>query len=89
MTNFVNSLGIILFATLVYATPLLYGALGSCFSEVSGVVRLTPVHTEEGCSTRKNVIRVYIPEPGESAWDVSKRFRLPAEAESADGVYVI
>ena len=37
MTDFINSLGIILYATLAYTTPLLYAAIGSCFSEVSGV----------------------------------------------------
>ena len=54
---------------------------------VRGVVKLTP--KGEGGAFRKDVIRVYIPEPGESAWDVEKRFRLPGAAEITDGVYVI
>ena len=40
MNNLVNSLGIMLYATLIYMTPLLYASLGSCFSEVSGVINI-------------------------------------------------
>ena len=57
-------------------------------SPVKGAVRLIPVRTDTP-APKKNVIRVYIPEPGETPWDVGKRFRLPAEAAPVDGVYVI
>ena len=40
MDNIVNNLGIIIYATLLYGAPLLYAAMGSCFSEVSGVVNI-------------------------------------------------
>ncbi len=40
MTNFVNELGVIIYATLIYTPALLYAALGSCFSEVSGTVNI-------------------------------------------------
>ena len=40
MTNFINSLGVIIYATLLYTPPLLFAALGSCFSEVSGTVNI-------------------------------------------------
>lgn len=54
---------------------------------VRACVALRKVEGEE--TAAKNVIRVYVPEAGESAWDVEKKFRLPREAAETDGVYII
>ena len=40
MDQFMKTFGIIINATLMYTPPLLYAALGSCFSEKSGVVNI-------------------------------------------------
>lgn len=40
MSNFISELGVIIYATLIYTPALLYAALGSCFSEVSGVINI-------------------------------------------------
>lgn len=40
MDAIINNVGIIIYATLMFTPPLLFAAMGSCFSEVSGVVNI-------------------------------------------------
>lgn len=40
-------------------------------------------------SRRKNMVRVYIPDRGETAWDVEKKFRLGHEAVMEGDAYII
>ncbi len=40
MTALLNNLGTIIYATMIYTPPLLFAAMGSCFSENSGVVNI-------------------------------------------------
>jgi len=40
MDMILDNLGVIIYATLLFTPPLLFAALGSCFSEVSGVINI-------------------------------------------------
>ena len=52
-------------------------------SYVSCVTGKSPVNE------KKNLLRVYIPDPGETAWEVEKRFRLKDEAKMEGKAYVV
>ena len=57
-------------------------------SRVRYVSSITAIDGEihEAC---KNVIRVYVPDKNESAWDVEKKFRLGREAKLEGGAYIV
>lgn len=58
---------------------------------VHAAVSIAPIAGAEPAENgrRKSGIRVYVPDAGESAWDVEKRFRLGREAKPEGHVYVI
>ncbi len=63
-------------------------ALGS--KPVTAVLGIVPVtRGQSGEDSKRNVIRVYMPDEGETPWDVEKRFRLGKEARQEGEVYVI
>lgn len=58
--------------------------------EISAVVSLSP--TSDGGVAKENgenMIRVYVPDEGETPWDVEKRFRLGKEANLSGKAYII
>lgn len=57
---------------------------------VNAVVGIAPVSTEHsGEGQKRTVIRVYVPEAGETPWDVEKRFKLGREIFPEGDKYVI
>ncbi len=56
-------------------------------AETRAVVGLEP--KGDGEPPKKNLIRVYVPENGENAWSVEKKFRLGKDAALTEGVYVM
>lgn len=55
----------------------------------TAAVALTPAPGQNPAVSRKNRIRVYVPDAGETAWDVEKRFRLGRDAVMEGGAYVV
>ena len=59
-------------------------------TQIAAATAITPV-TDSGMinSSDGAVIRIYVPDEGESAWDVEKKFRLPGEARQEGKLYVV
>ena len=56
---------------------------------VKCVSSISPAPDDGTAKKNETMIRIYVPDDGESAWDVEKRFRLGKAASADGGVYVI
>ena len=56
---------------------------------VKCVSSIAPAPDDGTAKKNETMIRIYVPDDGESAWDVEKRFRLGKAASADGGVYVI
>lgn len=50
---------------------------------------IIPAADESTMKKSENMIRIYVPDESETAWDVEKRFRLGRDAKAEGNVYVI
>ena len=76
--------------TMNITAELSIGCIALAAEKVSAVVEISPDADAETVKTNnENVIRVYVPDEGESSWDVEKRFRLDKEANLSGKAYII
>ena len=64
-------------------------AIGAAALGKQPVTYVDSVSRKSPLNEKKNLLRVYIPDEGESGWDVEKRFRLKEEAKPEGRAYVI
>lgn len=64
-------------------------AVALAAERAASVVGISQVGDGKKNGERRGMIRVYVPDEGESAWDVEKKFRLAQPAERDGRMYVI
>jgi len=76
--------------TMNITAELAISAIALGVKPVTAVLGIAPADkVQSGEEPKRNVIRVYVPDGGETPWDVEKRFRLGKEATQEGDVYVI
>ena len=73
----------------VTAELALNGIILGC-ERISAVTEVVPLKEDSDCAEYgKSVMRIYVPDENETAWDVSKKFRLEEDAQMEGNLYII